>query len=74
MPRLASKIVGEEFIVPRMMSSLQEVGKTLYSWPQLGGAATLSGVAAAYVAKKIILGEKIRTGKMEINLDKIFNA
>ncbi len=72
LPRLASKIVGEKFIVPRMLTSLQEVGKTLYSWPQLGGAAALSGVVAAYVAKKIILGEKIRTGKMEVNLDEIF--
>jgi hypothetical protein len=56
-----------------MLTSLLEVGKTLYSWPQLGDAATLSGVAVAYIAKRLALKEKIRTGKLEINLDRIFD-
>lgn len=61
--------VGPEHIPLRMYQSLVEVGKTLPSWPQLGGAAALSGVALTYVARKIVLGEKVRTGRHLISLD-----
>lgn len=73
MPKLATKIAGPDYVVPRMRSSLLEVGRTLYSWPQLGDAATLSGVAIAYAVKRIALGEKIKSGKFEVNLDAIFD-
>lgn len=73
LPKLATKIAGPAFVVKRMMESLLEVGKTLYSWPQLGSAATLSGVAVAYAARKIAMGENIREGKYEVNLDAIFD-
>jgi len=72
-PKLSTKIAGQDLVHPRMQSSLLEVGKTLYSWPQLGDAATLSGVALAYVAKRIVLGESLKSGKFEINLDATFD-
>lgn len=61
--------VGPEHIPLRMYQSLGEVGKTLPSWPQLGGAAALSGVALTYVVRKIILDEKVRAGRHLISLD-----
>lgn len=61
--------VGPENIPLRMYESLGEVGKSLPSWPQLGGAAALSGVALAYTAKKIILNQPINTGRVLISLD-----
>lgn len=73
MPKLATKIAGPKVVVPRMLTSLLEVGKTLYSWPQLGDAATLSGVVIAYIIRRIALGEKVRSGKLEVNLDAIFD-
>ena len=73
MPRLATKIAGPQFVTTRMQESLLQVGKTLYSWPQLGDAATLSGVAVAYVIKRLALDQPLKTGKMEINLDAIFD-
>lgn len=73
LPKLATKIAGPNFITTRMFESVKEVGKTLYSWPQLGTAATLCGVAIAYIVKKIANGNKIKSGKMEINLDSIFD-
>ena len=71
-PKLAARIAGVDLIVPRMKESLLEVGKTLYSWPQLGDAATLSGIAVAYVVRKIATGENIRSGKIDLNLDLFF--
>ena len=61
--------VGPKNIPLRMYESLSEVGKTLPSWPQLGGAAALSGIAIAYVSKKIILRKKINEGRILISLD-----
>ncbi|MEK7547092.1 MAG: ThiF family adenylyltransferase [Patescibacteria group bacterium] len=71
--KLASKIAGPEMTAPRMLDSLLEVGKTLYSWPQLGDAATLAGVSLSYVVKRLALGEKIKSGKLEVNLDSVFD-
>lgn len=73
LPKLATKIAGADLVVPRMLLSLKEVGSTLYSWPQLGDAATLSGIAIAYCVRKIALGESLGNGKMEINMDAIFD-
>ncbi|HEX5456524.1 MAG TPA: ThiF family adenylyltransferase [Candidatus Saccharimonadales bacterium] len=61
-------IIGKYFVnlenVPlRMIESLLEVGKTLPSWPQLGGAAVLSGLYVAYAAKKILLEQEINSGR-----------
>lgn len=73
LPKLATKIAGADLVVPRMLLSLKEVGQTLYSWPQLGDAATLSGIAIAYCLRKIALKEPLGNGKMEINMDAIFD-
>ncbi len=72
LPKLAAKIAGVELIVPRMKTSLAEVGTTLYSWPQLGDAATLCGVTVSYIVKQIVLGFPVRSGKIDVNLDTIF--
>lgn len=61
--------VGSEYIPLRMYQSLAEVGKTLPSWPQLGSAAALSGIAVAYVVKKILLNQKVQDGRTLISLD-----
>jgi molybdopterin/thiamine biosynthesis adenylyltransferase len=68
-----SKIIGLQFVPSRIIQSIFEVGKTIYSWPQLITAAMLSGAVVAYVVKKIILNEEIKSGKLEVNLNKIFD-
>lgn len=73
LPRLATKIAGPNFVTERMMLSLPEVGKSIYSWPQLGDAATLSGVAIAYALKRLALKQSLATNKREISLDAILD-
>ena len=73
LPRLATKIAGPGFVSVRMMESLLEVGKSIYSWPQLGDAATLSGVAIAYALKRLALKEPLVSKKCEISLDAILD-
>lgn len=67
-------IIGKHFVgldnVPlRMFQSLAEVGRSLPSWPQLGGAAALSGIAVAYAARRIILGQSLKEGRTLISID-----
>jgi len=73
LPKLATTVAGPNYIVPRMLSSLLQVGRTLYSWPQLGTAATFTGVACAYICRAILNGKNIKGGKYDINLDSIFD-
>jgi hypothetical protein len=60
--------VGPEHIPLRMYESLAEVGKSLPSWPQLGGAAALSGISLAFVVKKILLGEEVVQGRTLVSV------
>jgi molybdopterin/thiamine biosynthesis adenylyltransferase len=69
-----SKIIDISLVPPRVLSSVMEVGRTIYSWPQLASAATLSGAVIAYAIRKIALGENIKAGKLEVNLDATFDA
>jgi hypothetical protein len=66
--------VGMENIPARMFASLAEVGKSLPSWPQLGGAATLAGVSLAYAIRRIILGEPLKDGRTLISLEEKLDA
>ncbi len=65
--------VGLDNIPLRMFESLAEVGKTLPSWPQLGGAAALSGIVVAYAVRKIILGQPLKTGRTLIAVDAVLD-
>jgi hypothetical protein len=64
-------LVGPKNVAVTMKASLKELGKTLYTWPQLGTAAILAGCTATYVARKIICGERIKQGKQIISFDDI---
>lgn len=72
MHKLIAKLAGVEMATDRMLISVDEVGKSLYSWPQLGTAATLSGSVLAYLTRNILLGEKIKSGRYVVDVDNIF--
>lgn len=72
LPRIIARMAGAPLATARMQESVFEVGKSLYTWPQLGNAATLCGAALAYLARRIVLKEDIKSGRYEVNLDSIF--
>ena len=73
--RLITKLVGKENISQRMHISLSEIGKSIVSWPQLGGTAMLNGAAVAYCARKILNGQPLESNRAIISLDeKLSNA
>lgn len=71
--RMAGQFVGIENIPPRMIESLREVGHTLASWPQLGGAALLNGVAVAYVIRRITNNQSITDNRGYLQIDEALN-
>lgn len=70
--RIISKWVKPENIAERMMESLMELGSTLYTWPQLGNAATMAGSIMSYVVRRIAVGLPVVQGKVVITPDALF--
>lgn len=69
--KMITKHVGAENVTDRMKESLLEMGKTIVSWPQLGGAALLNGSAVAYVVRKIVNGQRVEGNRALLNLDEL---
>lgn len=67
--RMIARLVGAKNITDRMERSLAEMGKTIVSWPQLGGAALLNGSAVAYCVRKILNREPLEKNRAIISLD-----
>ncbi len=68
-----TKHIGPENITPRMQQSLLEMGKTIVSWPQLGGAALLNGVGLALCIRKILNKQEVPAERVLLTLDKEFD-
>ena len=67
--RMIAKHVGPENTAVRMMESLPEMGKTIVSWPQLGGAAQLNGVAVAFCVRRILNDQPLENNRALISID-----
>ncbi len=67
--KLITKHVGPENVTERMQQSLLEMGKTIVSWPQLGGAALLNGSAVAYCVRKILNKQPLEDNRALVSLD-----
>lgn len=63
--------IGMENVPKRMVESLDEVGKTLVSWPQLGGAAMLNGSAIALCVRRILNSQPLEDNRALFSLDKL---
>lgn len=64
-----TKHIGPENVTERMQESLLEMGKTIVSWPQLGGAALVNGSAVAYCVRKVLNKEPLEGNRALISLD-----
>ena len=67
--KMITKHVGPENVTIKMQESLLEMGKTIVSWPQLGGAALINGAAVAYCVRKILNGQMVENNRALISLD-----
>lgn len=67
--QLATKIVGPEYLTPRMQESIMAIGKTIPSVPQLGPSATMAGATVAYTVRQIANKNKIVSGRYTVSLE-----
>lgn len=68
--KYATSIIGPHNASLRMQQSLLKVGTKLVTQPQLGPTAMMSGVVAAYAIRQIANGEKLKSGRTLVSLDK----
>lgn len=68
--KYATTIIGPRNTPLRMQQSLLKVGTKLVTQPQLGPTAMMAGVVVAYAIRQIAAGEKLRSGRTLISLDK----
>ncbi|MEK7616336.1 MAG: ThiF family adenylyltransferase [Patescibacteria group bacterium] len=66
-----TKHIGPENVTERMQDSLLDIGKTIVSWPQLGGAALINGAAVAYCVRKIVCGQELESNRALISPDAV---
>ena len=67
--------VGFDLVDSKLLESLKSVKKDIPSWPQLGTAASISGVLAAYYGRLIILNDPLITaGRFIEDFDKRINS
>lgn len=71
---MIAEIAGLSEATPRMQDSIQEVGTFLNTWPQLGTAAVTAGTAMTFVAKRILLGLPMPTGRYYVAQEDAFIA
>lgn len=71
--RMIAKHVGPENTALRMLLSLPEMGKTIVSWPQLGNAALLNGIALSYAARRILNGQPLEDSRALVSVDEHLN-
>ncbi len=67
-----AQLIGLENHTERMLNSLQEIGKSVISWPQLGGTAIMNGVAVAYCVRRIICNQPLRDNRGILSLNETF--
>jgi hypothetical protein len=67
--RTITRHIGPENVTIRMQESLLEMGKTIVSWPQLGGAALVNGASIAYCVRKILNKEELESNRAFVSLD-----
>jgi hypothetical protein len=67
--KLATKIVGPDFLTEKMQDTFLQIGKTVSSVPQLGTSANIAGSAMAYVIRCIANDEDMPSGRYLISLE-----
>ena len=66
---IIADMVHLEEATPRAQDSLEQVGKELNTWPQLGTAALIAGVTMSFVARRVLLGDSMLSGRYSLDLE-----
>ncbi|WP_246000909.1 Rv1355c family protein [Brevibacillus panacihumi] len=65
------KIVGYETMSSRLKESLQEVGSTILTWPQLASSIMLGAASGTDACRRIGLGQTCESGRYYVDLEEL---
>ncbi|GAA2070620.1 Rv1355c family protein [Williamsia deligens] len=65
----AATLLDASRITPRMGASVLEVGRTLSTWPQLGGDVALGGATCAAAIRRLVQGLPLPSGRTRIDIE-----
>ncbi|WP_437597238.1 Rv1355c family protein [Sorangium sp. So ce590] len=68
------QIIGQDTLSTRFGATLIEVQQTVSTWPQLGSAVVHGGAAAADTARRLALGEPVRSGRYYVDLEQLISG
>lgn len=68
---IAATLLEPTKLTPRMIASVPEIGRTLSTWPQLGGDVALGGAAVTAAVRAFGRGEPLSSGRRRIDLDSL---
>lgn len=63
------ELIGAKKMSPRLKSSMIEVGESITTWPQLASDVTLGGAITTKIARQILLGENVVSGRFYTEKD-----
>ncbi|WP_299577026.1 Rv1355c family protein [uncultured Williamsia sp.] len=66
----AATLLDARHVTPRMGASVFEVGRTLSTWPQLGGDVALGGATVAAALRRLLRREPLPSGRIRVDLDR----
>ncbi len=69
--QLLMAIVGFNEVSERLRNSYLEIGKSLKTWPQLASAVMMGGGTTAKIARRILLGEQVPSGRFYVDMNVI---
>jgi hypothetical protein len=67
--KLATEIVGPEYLTEAMQDSLLSLGSTIPSVPQLGTSAAIAGSAISFALRRIAAGAPHPSGRYQLGLE-----
>ncbi len=62
-------IIGSDTLSKRLKASALELGKSITTWPQLATDVILDGAVCGHVARRVLLGENVQSGRHWIDLN-----
>ena len=68
---IINAIIGVETISERLKFSLNEIGKTITTWPQLASSVNLGGAVTCDVSRRVLLNELTQSNRFFVNLNEL---
>lgn len=68
---IINAIIGVETISDRLKFSLNEIGKTITTWPQLASSVNLGGAVTCDVSRRVLLNELTQSNRFFVNLNEL---